>query len=362
MICPNCNFVETEDAGFCSKCGQKFGPNKLTIRQFFGDLIDHVFNLDTNFFFTLKRIFIPGQLTLDYFAGHRKKYYHPLRLFFYLMVIHLGVLSSVVPYEKLFEEQNQRRDLIISNHDNKLKLDQIAKAQSDRNSIIAIDSARKWMTINTTQEIKSQKGKDTLLKSGSVPIDSIPNTAKRQKTKATIFGFNPFEILEKIDEKDLYLMSRDSLINKYQVEGFLNRLTLGQIQKSARDPKGTAQFIIGNLSWMMIILIPLLAVFLKLLFFRRKRYFIEHLFYLYHWHSFAFLFSTVLVILFKDRIANLSPLFSAFIILFGFIAWLRFYQQGWFKSMIKFAMMGFVYIFLFTILMLITLILSLGFY
>ncbi|MEO5583425.1 MAG: DUF3667 domain-containing protein, partial [Saprospiraceae bacterium] len=103
MVCPNCQFVETEDAGFCSKCGQKFGPNKLTIKQFLADLIDHVFNFETNFFHTIKKVFIPGQLTLDFFAGHRKRYYHPLRLFFFLMVIHLGVLGSLIPYDSAFE-------------------------------------------------------------------------------------------------------------------------------------------------------------------------------------------------------------------------------------------------------------------
>lgn len=365
MTCPNCNFEETVDAGFCSKCGQKFGPAKLTIRQFIADLIDHVFNLDTNFFRTVKKIFIPGQLTLDYFDGHRKMYYHPLRLFFFLLVIHLGVLGGLIPYETIFESMNSSREQILASHENKLILDKLSKLRNDHNSMIALDSARKWLVsdhkkiFNKTDSIDEgdtiTSGPLVIRTTGTGKENGSPGGKNKNK------GFSLIDI-SAVEKEDLYILPVDSIMHKYHYTGFLQKLALGQSQKFSKDPKGMIQFILGNLSWMMVVLIPILAIFLKLLFIRRKRYYIEHLFYLYHWHSFAFLLGTILVVFFRDHLTRLIPFFFTLVILFGFVAWKRYYIQGWFKSIIKFSMMCISYLFLFTILIFLTALISFGFY
>ena len=122
------------------------------------------------------------------------------------------------------------------------------------------------------------------------------------------------------------------------------------------------QYLLGNVSWMMIILIPLLAFFMKLLFLRRKRYYIEHLFFLYHWHAFAFLVVSLLVILFRNYLSVAWWPVMLLVIFYGITAWVRYYQQGIIKSLIKFFTMGITYLFLFAILLVVTAIVSFGFY
>jgi Protein of unknown function (DUF3667) len=368
MICPNCQFVETEDAGFCSKCGQKFGPAKLTITQFIADLIDHVFNLDTNFFHTIKKIFIPGQLTIDFFAGHRKRYYHPLRLFFFLMVIHLGVLGSLIPYDTVFEPVTNETNKVITKHKNKDIIASVAKTHKDRSSQMAIDSAIQWFKLYPdTAKVRNQKTKAEPSKTDSTKI--IPPHADNPNP-----DFNPdpknngddnfIDIfnLGKIPNEDIIMLSNDSLAKKYNLDQYWKRLAFRQVQKFYLDPKGLIGFILGNISWMMIVMIPILAVIMKLLFFRRKRYYIEHLFFLYHWHAFAFLFGTVLVLFFRNYLQFIYGPFVGLVIVFGFFGWKRYYKQGMIKSLIKFCMMGFSYFFLFIILMMLTGVISFGFF
>lgn len=371
MVCPNCQFVETEDAGFCSKCGQKFGPNKLTIKQFLADLIDHVFNFDTNFFHTIKKIFIPGQLTLDFFAGHRKMYYHPLRLFFFLMVIHLGVLGSLIPYDTVFEAVTNETNKVITKHKNKDIIASIEKTHTDKSSLMAVDSAIQWFKLYP-DSVKTMKQK-----SASVPtIAPAADTTKKIKTNSANpnpdfnhdFKNNDNESflemfdLGKIPNEDVIMLSNDSLAKKYNLDHYWKRLVTRQVQKFYLDPKGLIRFVLGNISWMMIVMIPFLAIVMKLLFFRRKRYYIEHLFFLYHWHSFAFLFGTILVLFFRNSLQYIYGPFVGLVIVFGFIGWKRYYKQGMFKTFIKFCMMAFSYLFLFTILMLLTGVISFGFF
>lgn len=80
----------------------------------------------------------------------------------------------------------------------------------------------------------------------------------------------------------------DSLLNRYQVEGFWERMV---VARAMRMMKGTNQFLIsmfGNAIWMMLVMMPLLALFLKLLYRRKPYYYYEHLVFSLHVHAAAF--------------------------------------------------------------------------
>ena len=80
----------------------------------------------------------------------------------------------------------------------------------------------------------------------------------------------------------------------------------------------------------------------------RDRYYIEHLFYLYHWHAASFLLGIILVFFFRNTIVDILPFFFPLVILFGFIAWYRYYKQGLFFTFFKFTVMGILYLVLFS--------------
>lgn len=335
MICPNCNFEETRDAKFCSSCGQQFGPAKQTIKAFIKDLIDHVFNLDTSFFRTLGRIFIPGQLTIDYFNGHRKRYYHPLRLFFVLLVIHLGVLGGLIPYDIIFNQISKQTNKIQTQYLVKSELEHLATHNKDKASRLAVDSIKSWFEI----------GPDTL----AHQANSLPG-------KLSVFGRTD------IPMSDIILLSNDSLASKYELPNYWIKLGYRQVQKFLLDPKAMIRYVLGNISWMMIIMVPMIAVFMKLLFRRKSRFYIEHLFYLYHWHAFAFLLGSILVFFLRNYILTYIIPYFGFIMLFGIIAWKRYYRQGWIKTLVKFMVMGFAYLMLFAFFLSLTMVISFGFF
>lgn len=334
MLCPNCNFTETHDAEFCSSCGQKFAPYKITIKEFLKDLVDHVFAFETTFFNTIRKIFIPGQLTIDYFKGYRRRYYHPLRLFFVLLVMHLGVLGGLIPYDKIFREITFKANQIQVKENIKKDLDTHFGTKKDPQSLRLKDSVYQWLDLSKE----------------AIARDSLRNVR-----------YSLFDM--KIPQNELISLSTDSLARKYHFEGkYFPTVIAGQMKKFTLDPKGMIQFILGNISWMMILMLPILALCMKVLFRRGSRYYIEHLFYLYHWHAAAFLLAIIGVFFFRNTLPEVSPFFLVLIILFGFVAWLRYYKQHWAISGFKFMIMSICYLVLFMFFITFTALVSFSFY
>jgi hypothetical protein len=81
FTCSNCDTTGLGE--FCGHCGQKRSrPGDLSLAHAWHHLVDELLDVDSRIFRTLRVLFTqPGQLTLDYLAGRRARYVHPLRLF-----------------------------------------------------------------------------------------------------------------------------------------------------------------------------------------------------------------------------------------------------------------------------------------
>ncbi|RYY41568.1 MAG: DUF3667 domain-containing protein [Chitinophagaceae bacterium] len=87
--CRNCG--APLDGNFCSQCGEKrFTPHDRSLGHLAHDAIHFVTHFDGAFFRTLRTVFTrPGQLSLDYSNGIRKKYFKPVSLLMLLVVLYL---------------------------------------------------------------------------------------------------------------------------------------------------------------------------------------------------------------------------------------------------------------------------------
>ena len=84
---------------FCARCGEK-QPNHhdLTVGHFAHELVHELVHLDSKLFRTLRELMLmPGQLTAEYFAGRKKRYIAPIRLFITLFAITFIAYSSFKP-------------------------------------------------------------------------------------------------------------------------------------------------------------------------------------------------------------------------------------------------------------------------
>jgi hypothetical protein len=102
----------------------------------------------------------------------------------------------------------------------------------------------------------------------------------------------------------------------------------------------------------MLVCIPLFAFVLKILYLRRRVFYIDHLVYALHIHTFAYL-AIMLIILVTLGLNHTVPgvlagwiiglLWSVFAVQI-FLSIRRVYRQGWFFTIFKFFAGGFIYL------------------
>jgi hypothetical protein len=101
--------------------------------------------------------------------------------------------------------------------------------------------------------------------------------------------------------------------------------------------------MIEELPKVMFLLLPVYALLLKLIYIRHRRYYIEHFVFALHVHAVTFtLFSLVLI--YRQDIFMLVTSFA--IALYVWLAMKRVYAQGYFRTTLKWALLGFSYMIL----------------
>jgi hypothetical protein len=110
-----------------------------------------------------------------------------------------------------------------------------------------------------------------------------------------------------------------------------------------------AQAFIHNVPRALFLFLPLLAVVMKLMYWRPRRYYVEHLLFFVHVHAFLFLlFSLVWVV---ERVASktligwLSIFTGIYLTYYIYAAMRRVYGQGRLRTFAKFAVLVFAYLF-----------------
>lgn len=322
--CSNCNYLLPEKAFYCAQCGQKVYAGKVPLKALLRELASAVFDIDNKLFRTFVAIFIPGKLTLKYFEGRRKYYIHPARFFIIAAIIFLAVLNYSVLYQVNVTFDLSEESIKARSHEDQLR----AQVVDDYERFKAVDTLnRSW-----------QSGLDSMMLSIGEPQQDSSNFGYPDFSFSS--GFSSSELT--YNTVDFFTMPVDSFLRHYKIEGLVGKTVVGQIVRIGQNPTDFWKFSIGQLSWMLLIMMPVLALFMKLFYIRRKRYFIEHLYFGFHVHTFLFvLFSLFLIVT-----PNLNHVFFApFWIgaIYIYVAMLRYYKQGWFKTLVKFGMLHFIY-------------------
>ncbi len=103
------------------------------------------------------------------------------------------------------------------------------------------------------------------------------------------------------------------------------------------SPEDFLQQAIGNLPVAMFFLLPVFAAILALCHLRRRRFYVEHLVFGMHIHSFAFLMlAAALLVPGGAAVGSWLKLFFVFVSPFyALIAMRRFYGEGWGRTLVK---------------------------
>src|SRR5205085_5160756 len=90
--CENCGAPMS--GPFCAKCGQHAVDYRRSFGRVFADVLDSFLNWDSKFFATIGLLLArPWKLTIDFVAGKRVRYVHPLRLYLLVSIVFFFVVN-----------------------------------------------------------------------------------------------------------------------------------------------------------------------------------------------------------------------------------------------------------------------------
>jgi len=326
--CTNCDSQLKEEALFCNHCGQKYRIGKPTLWMILGDFFSSLFNLDSSIYRSFLALFIPGKLSNAFFEGKIKRYAPPIRVFIVSSIFLVAALSA---YNNSSEEQSesdlysyeQHRYAVVDEIEEK-RLD-IYNQFPDSSTFLIIDT----LIHNLTNGEEYEKSLSVI----------------QLNTEAGGFSFTS-DGDKSIPSVDVFRLTEDSLFRKYEVEEFFPKLIVRQQIKNFKNGDGLGEYMISRITIQALIMMPVIALILKLLYWRRKKYFVDHFVFSLHYHSFAFLLLGILILI--EHFFNVNEimfLIVFFIILaYLFFAMKQVYKQSVGKTVLKFLLLNLTYI------------------
>jgi hypothetical protein len=241
LVCSNCGTPLSGE--YCVACGQRHEPHIHSMAHFAGEAFESITHADSRLWRTMWFLLAkPGRLTREFFDGRRAAYLPPFRLY-----------------------------LVIS-----LAFFLIGPSEDSR---VAIKDAE-TLELAGSGEIRDLDGDTLVNKDGNALInrkksDGV-NTVRVQ-------GLSDF-CREFIHLPDSDNAARDSLRDncKKIAEG---------------DGRDLGRNFLHNLPRAMFVFLPALALVMWLLFWKPRRFYVEHLLFLVHNHAFVFLAFSILLLL-----------------------------------------------------------------
>ncbi|MEY3679337.1 MAG: hypothetical protein RI924_1478 [Bacteroidota bacterium] len=326
--CLNCG--ATVNGKFCSACGQENIETREPFWIFLFHSIGHYFHFDSKFINSLKPLITqPGKLTLEHIRGKRASYFPPVTMYLFISLFFFLLLSIEKPSIQSSQLSKESEKAI------KQELDSLKKV----NTLTTLPAAEKQKNI---QRIRKLSMVQTSVKEiGKGFKDGYSGIEMDAESPSNYKDLNGYEQ----QQKQLVPAKRDSwLVSYFTKKNLILKEKYGDELLSK-----VFEAVQRQLPKMMFVLLPLFALILSLSFYNSTLYFIDHLVYTLHVHSFIFLlFITI------ELIALALPSAADFMVGVGLIAsiWYIYrsmrtvYQRLRWHTVFKFMLLSFIYLIL----------------
>jgi hypothetical protein len=382
----NCENCGVELAGeYCAKCGQHAIDYRRSLIRVLIDAADSFLNWDTKFLKSVGVLLVtPWRLTNDFNAGKRVRYVHPLRLYllasiaFFLLarLVNLNGMKADKPMQLTPEDRAEIDSAVakLSAPDSPLSPEQRAKIDAARARWMAPDPAEpphkraafeKMITrLNRIADKETLKPKDinkidVNLKvldeldaqlgvkpppAPPPPVDAVPESPNASAPTAAAPSPAP-------GAGPRIHFGTGTGEKKTPFESWLETRIKDKVGEDGTKATLFLETLRSNVPTMMLACVPLFAFVLKVLYVRQRRYYVEHLVYALHIHTFVYV-AVVVITLLAMALQRIAPgLETVIVTLLSFVVFAqvflsirRVYRQGWFMSTFKFMLGGVAYL------------------
>jgi hypothetical protein len=329
--CENCGAAMA--GPFCARCGQHAVDYRRSFRHIIVDVLDSFLSWDSKFFATIGWLIArPWHLTNQFLAGRRVRYVHPLRVY---------LLASILFF------------FVVNYWAKSIHADPSKLSAEDR-----ADIAAELNDPDIPPAVKAQLRGALEAKSRTQPeAQTSPSPQTAVTPQPSVLASPSPSVTSPSPTGDFGPMVQ---FDKPASNGFEKWLEQRAKEKMGEHGSKMALFIatlFSNLPYMMLCCIPLFAFVLKLLYVRKRVFYIDHLVYALHIHSFAYLAIMLIVLITLGLNRSIPGAFAGWIIAALWIAFAtqiflsirRVYRQDWFFTVFKFFLGGFVYFIVLTV-------------
>ncbi len=380
--CENCGSVL--QGSYCHVCGQHAHSPLHNFAHAVEEVFESFWHLDGRIFRTVRDLFVPGRVAAGYLAGHRVRYIAPLRLFVIVSLLTFFVGKATLHIDKDLVSGSSRGavEIDLSTDDGPVPkpapggsapatlADAAAAPKGDLTTIAAVIADRNRQLGEFRREALESDG-GWLLTPLSGTVQSGIDDGARSRMRQ--LGASEAEIALAMARADVELeqataASRAAAAKDTTDTEWLSRWLKKRGDRFKRNsdamrenPDEFVRLFLGAVPGALFLLVPLFALFLKVMYLGSGRGYLEHLVVALYSH--AFLLASLLLLFALTGVAGLAPTawiwpkvglgIAATGLLFAVPAYLlvmqkRVYAQRWWVTIVKFLVIGNVYTVLLT--------------
>lgn len=293
--CPNCGHRTESNDKFCAQCGQSTKNTRISLGEFINDSLSGFFSMDSKVVNSIVPLLTkPGFLSNEFLKGRRQQYITPVRLYLTISILYFFILASGHKFEKL-------SSLVSGATPEKTE---VADSITQKNNT---DEESDFLRINFGER------------------DSTLHSSKTLSDEEEI-NLAIDDLLTSFDEDE----AEDDVWHQYLKE---------ETQKVAKDPNAFIRYFRDKLSIFFFLTLPFFALFLKILYFRHKFTYIEHLIFIFHTQSVLFLL--LLIVHFLGFISDgITWIAIVLYLIYALMAIKNFYKQSWLKTVFKYTIIS----------------------
>src|SRR5438046_8557238 len=308
--CENCG--AQLQGHWCAKCGQPAIDYRRSFRHVIAELLNEFLNWDSKFFATIGLLIVrPWKLTNQFLAGHRVRYVHPLRLYLLASILFFFAVNYGAKGLHLEPGKLGPKDRVELEADLK-KGDLPPAAREELEALLR----------------EPQAQASPALVSPSPPTAPSPSPTPRTDKQKEEFG--------KVGERPFVVFGPDTK-SSTPFERWVEARAKDKMGERGTKMGLFISTLFSNLPYMMLCCIPLFAFVLKVLYLRRHIFYIDHLIYALHIHTFAYV-GIMLIVLATIGLNRMVPgpiagwiiglLWTEFVVQI-FLSLPRFFCLGW---------------------------------
>ncbi|MEO1573601.1 MAG: DUF4286 family protein [Pseudomonadota bacterium] len=331
--CANC--AALLDGQYCSACGQRHRTRMISVWELLRAAFDDILSWDSRVWRTLRPLlFSPGKLTSEYLAGRRVHYTPPVRMYLVLS-LSFFVLSQLTALDDFhaanmlgIDENEASIDLTFSNENRENTEAARERLRTGRIPIIDIaagpdpeadstpdatpdtdtpDPAQDESAPSFADELATDlrdELADELAAEFSAEAADDTATSAESEDEASNDGDEDEDDRDAcdFDDADINIPGLDPKATNERIRQICRRITSDEGRVAFTESFAD---IAPNL---LIVLLPFIALAGKLFYPLSRRYYVEHLLYYTHFHSFLFLL--LILLMFLSAAAPYLPVVS----------------------------------------------------